>query len=351
MLDNAGFELFTDLCFADWLVSCTPFCSRVVFSAKALPWFVSDVMPKGASPTLLSDPLSARTDFAQILDHLRSPSFFTSYTPSEAESNALSSLVDRWQSLISNGTLSLAPVSPFWTGPSAFSALPTESPELLSELQKASLVIFKVRFDLSCCAISPAKQARTGRPQLSQTYGRPDMAARYAFRTSARCVRPGQMVIHSADVANVCTGPLRGKIDLLTLRTCKADVVVGLAAGAYRIFECVVVLTGSAQARRKSSIEKTLAGVGTASASLWPRTSSYTTSYAPRTGMVSSGSRSETRRGCDRSRNARPECSTKVDSSSWIPLRTSLSARGSFSSKPARRVDSYLCARQPGSSP
>ena len=64
VLDNAGFELYTDLCFADWLVSCTPFCKQVVFHPKAvrpslsclsvsgsplkqIPWFVSDVTPPG----------------------------------------------------------------------------------------------------------------------------------------------------------------------------------------------------------------------------------------------------------------------------------------------------------------
>lgn len=43
VLDNSGFELFTDLVLADWLVSCSPFASEVVLHPKLLPWFVSDV--------------------------------------------------------------------------------------------------------------------------------------------------------------------------------------------------------------------------------------------------------------------------------------------------------------------
>ncbi|KDN50871.1 DUF89-domain-containing protein [Tilletiaria anomala UBC 951] len=63
VLDNSGFELVTDLVFADWLVSCTPFVQQVVFHPKDMPWFVSDVTPP---------------DFRFTLDALLTDSFFTS---------------------------------------------------------------------------------------------------------------------------------------------------------------------------------------------------------------------------------------------------------------------------------
>lgn len=41
-MDNAGYELFTDLCLADYLVT-YKFVNIVRFHGKAIPWFVSDV--------------------------------------------------------------------------------------------------------------------------------------------------------------------------------------------------------------------------------------------------------------------------------------------------------------------
>ncbi|GAA5895554.1 hypothetical protein JCM6882_000338, partial [Rhodosporidiobolus microsporus] len=44
VLDNSGFELFTDLVLADWLVSLSPgLVNEVVIHPKLVPWFVSDV--------------------------------------------------------------------------------------------------------------------------------------------------------------------------------------------------------------------------------------------------------------------------------------------------------------------
>jgi hypothetical protein len=42
ILDNSGFELFTDLCLAEILVA-RGMCHKVQLHAKAMPWFVSDV--------------------------------------------------------------------------------------------------------------------------------------------------------------------------------------------------------------------------------------------------------------------------------------------------------------------
>ncbi|CBQ69928.1 conserved hypothetical protein [Sporisorium reilianum SRZ2] len=60
VLDNAGFELVTDMIFADWLLT-TPHVDQVVFHPKNMPWFVSDVTPP---------------DFRHTIESLLEPSFF-----------------------------------------------------------------------------------------------------------------------------------------------------------------------------------------------------------------------------------------------------------------------------------
>ena len=90
VLDNAGFELYGDLLMADWLLS-TPFCSKVVFHPKDIPWFVSDVLP---------------TDIETTLDALADPSFFKlaeGEKMADAEHKAaLNMCLSRWRELRSS---------------------------------------------------------------------------------------------------------------------------------------------------------------------------------------------------------------------------------------------------------
>ena len=56
VLDNAGVEFFTDLVLAEFLLSAR-IADEVVFQPKAIPWYVSDVIP--GDLTKLYDLLSA----------------------------------------------------------------------------------------------------------------------------------------------------------------------------------------------------------------------------------------------------------------------------------------------------
>ncbi|PPQ64905.1 hypothetical protein CVT24_008245 [Panaeolus cyanescens] len=194
VLDNSGFELFTDLVFADFLVTYTPYVSKVVFHPKLIPWFVSDVTP---------------TDFKETFELLSSPSKF--FAPELISENAnsvahLEEMVGRWRKYLDQGVFSLsvpidtplggnAPGSEkaaFWTTAKPYWDMETEGSEVFEDLKDSGLVVFKVLGDLN-------------------------------YRKLTGDVRwPAWTPFEEA------LGPLAGAFPLLSLRTNKADVIVGV---------------------------------------------------------------------------------------------------------------------------
>ncbi|KAI9068826.1 DUF89 domain-containing protein [Trametes sanguinea] len=190
VLDNAGFELFTDFVFADFLVTYTPYVSKVVFHPKLIPWFVSDVTPP---------------DFKSTTKSLLSPTFFPQESTPEGapasesthESHAhLYQMVKRWESYIESGVFSLSvpidsplgatdKMADFWTSPYPYWNMEALAPELHSSLRESSLVVFKVKL--------------TGDVQwpVSTTF-------------------------------EEAIGPIAGTFPILSLRTNKADVIVAV---------------------------------------------------------------------------------------------------------------------------
>ncbi|KAF9648118.1 DUF89 domain-containing protein [Thelephora ganbajun] len=185
VLDNAGFELFTDLVFADFLVTCTPYVSKVVFHPKLIPWFVSDVTPP---------------DFSSAFPSLLDPSFFGS-APSEEAKEHLEIMATRWSNYITDGTFSLSVpkdtplggkdgkgrLAVFWTTPYPYWDMQERDQELWNDLRDSSLVVFKGDLKLTGDIQWPAST-------------------------------PFEKAI----------GPLAGSFPILSLRTNKADVVVGV---------------------------------------------------------------------------------------------------------------------------
>lgn len=106
-------QLFTDFVFADFLVTYTPYVSKVVFqyvrpplrmrygthagpSPKLIPWFVSDVTPP---------------DFKSAISSLLSPTFFPESEPEPSAVSArahLKDMVTRWSSYIDSGVFALS---------------------------------------------------------------------------------------------------------------------------------------------------------------------------------------------------------------------------------------------------
>ena len=115
ILDNAGFELFTDLCLAEFLVS-SKLVSRVVFYPKAFPWFVSDVTTEDFNWTL-----------KQML---------------QSENDSLATLGKRLQGRIDSGVFTLK-VHDFWTYHHDYSKMKVVAPELYKELGESDLILFK----------------------------------------------------------------------------------------------------------------------------------------------------------------------------------------------------------------
>ncbi|TPX34445.1 hypothetical protein SeMB42_g07314 [Synchytrium endobioticum] len=114
VLDNAGFELFSDLCLAHWLMH-KGIAAKIVFHVKAFPWFVSDTTKSDLHWTL------------DYLSHLVSP---------------FPSLVKTWQDWLT-GLQWEVKAHPFFTTPYSYYDIRRVSPLLFSELQKADFVFFK----------------------------------------------------------------------------------------------------------------------------------------------------------------------------------------------------------------
>ncbi|KAI8951213.1 hypothetical protein F4801DRAFT_589895 [Xylaria longipes] len=191
VLDNAGFELYVDLILAGYLLS-SGLATLVVLHPKSIPWFVSDVLPG---------------DFAALLGALANPRPFYE-TPSDEEKiqdktppplsdkevGELGFLFQEWARLHAEGQLILRP-NRFWTHPGSFWRLPAEEKNLLDDLKSSELVVFKG--DLNYRKL-------TGDAAWDPTT---------PFTEAIGPLGPGSGV------------------NVLALRTCKADVVVGLPPG------------------------------------------------------------------------------------------------------------------------
>ncbi|KAI4165651.1 MAG: hypothetical protein LQ342_000593 [Letrouitia transgressa] len=188
VLDNAGFELFVDLILASFLLT-SNLATEVVLHTKTIPWFISD---------------ATEQDFWALLDALEFPRrFFETPTEdqkhnsiqperlSDEEVTNMQVLSVSWNSFHENRTLAVQPTW-FWTNYQDYRELPTHAKDIFEQFQQSELVIFKG--DLNYRKL-------TG-----------DLA--WPVDTSF------QMAI----------GDLGGpsNVRVLALRTCKADVVVGI---------------------------------------------------------------------------------------------------------------------------
>jgi len=124
ILDNAGFELYCDCVYADFLIQ-SGIASEVRFHGKRLPWFVSDV---------------TRKDWEWLLNSMVYGHLFPKASAEEMES--LRVMGQRWKSYEKEGKW-VYEQHPFWCTGYTYWDLHTEAPDLFLHLSKSDLVIFK----------------------------------------------------------------------------------------------------------------------------------------------------------------------------------------------------------------
>ena len=173
VLDNSGYELYTDLILAEFLLK-FEIADRVYFHPKSIPWFVSDVTP---------------ADFHLVLDKL-----------CEKE-GSVADLANGWKKRIENGSFVLVDdlqTISFWTSAEAYSNMKCMSPDLYDFLSQSDMIFFKG--DLNYRKLVG---------DLNWPHETPFIEVLRGFTPSSLC----------------------------TLRTLKADVVVGLKPGQAPIIE------------------------------------------------------------------------------------------------------------------
>lgn len=117
VLDNAGFELFTDLLYSLYLLD-TGLASTIRLHVKVMPWFVSDVNAH---------------DIRILLSKLEDMSVF---------GGSAGQIAGRLRKYFDDGKLTVEESS-FWTTAYDFQDMPTVDPKLLARLREAALVVFK----------------------------------------------------------------------------------------------------------------------------------------------------------------------------------------------------------------
>lgn len=119
VLDNAGFEFFTDVIYAAFLLD-SHIARKVVLHVKDFGWFVSDVIP---------------ADVDSLFEHLRSKEIFSARKD-------LDPLVKKLEHFFASGRIEVVQ-NLFWTTPHPFQRMATLAPELFARLQRSKLVVFK----------------------------------------------------------------------------------------------------------------------------------------------------------------------------------------------------------------
>lgn len=179
VLDNSGFELLADLVLATYLIA-GGYAKKVILHGKGMPWFVSDVTAR---------------DLKHFIQCLGNPSSFGKLEPDEAANLRKFGSILQLQS--DNGQLCFE-AHHFWTSQYSFDYISTKAPDLYEKLCGGELVIFKGDLNYRKLVADKAWPKST----------------------------PFKNALGGLGLPYNGTG-----MRVLALRTCKADVCVGLKEG------------------------------------------------------------------------------------------------------------------------
>ncbi|RYP49713.1 hypothetical protein DL769_011052 [Monosporascus sp. CRB-8-3] len=181
VLDNAGFELLSDLVFVAYLLDAN-YASRIVLHGKAFSWFVSDATAQDLDFTIKT---------------LKDASFSGDITDKEA--TELRKFGTSLALNLQSGKLRYE-FNPFWTTQHCYARMPEYAPDLWAQLGQGDLIIFKGDLNYR-------KLVFDGLWPRTTTFQ------------------------HALGKLGELPNEKQSGIRLLSLRTCKADTVVGLAPG------------------------------------------------------------------------------------------------------------------------
>lgn len=150
--DNAGYELFTDLCLASFLIE-QKIVQKIRFHVKKLPWFVSDVTPRDFKYTIeaclkanfqketaAKDPEGEDTD-GKDNDKVKDEP--ADEQPSKSlNSDNLKLLGEKWNSFVEDGSF-VVMADDYWTYPHVFRDMKKYDYNLYRSLQYAAAIMFK----------------------------------------------------------------------------------------------------------------------------------------------------------------------------------------------------------------
>ncbi|XP_033337282.1 damage-control phosphatase ARMT1 isoform X2 [Megalopta genalis] len=171
VLDNAGYEFFTDLCLATFLMA-SKLATKIRFYVKKYPWYVSDI---------------TKNDFHWTLEYMNN-----------SLNKNLEELAELANNYLKTNTWIIEEES-YWTGPYDFAEMREHDKELYAKLSEAQLIIFK------------------GDLNYRKLLGDINFAYTTTFTEALRGFQPSH---------------------ILSLRTIKSDVCVGLQSGiADKLFE------------------------------------------------------------------------------------------------------------------